>query len=178
MLGASASGRTWAACGGSRGHLFSPRISLGRPWLGSWLGTQLCTECWGPGGGQALTGFGLDYPVSGSKSKRAAPGRLWLLEAVLRRAALQTHLHSEGKRRQLQLNGQDLLQRGRFQVFPGLRLPQGRTLEKAGLGTTFSRASCRPFLRKSALLCLFSHATICAGVCDTGSSWRRGCLAF
>lgn len=105
------SGRTWAACGGSRGHLFSPRISLGRPWLGSWLGTQLCTECWGPGGKQALTGFGLDYPVSGSKSKRAAPGLLLLPEAVLRRAALQTLLYSEGKRRQLQLNADKTLSR-------------------------------------------------------------------
>lgn len=160
------SGCTWAACGGSRGHLFSPRISLGRPWLGSWLGTQLCTERWGPGGRQALTGFELDYPVSGSKSKRAAPGLLLLLEAVLRRAALQTHLHSEGKRRQLQVNGDKTLSReaARFQVCLGLRLLQGRTLEKAGLGTTFSRASCRPFLSNSALLCFFSHATICAGV--------------
>lgn len=83
------SGCTWVACRGSQGQLFSPRMSLGRPWLGSWVGTWLCTEGWGRGGRQALTGFGLDYPVSGSKSKRGAPGLLLLLlEAVLRKAAL------------------------------------------------------------------------------------------
>lgn len=81
-------GHTWAACGGSQGHLFSPRIFLGWLWLGSWLGTRFCTECWGPGWQAGSHGFGLDYPVSGSKSKRGAPGLLLLLEAVLRKAAL------------------------------------------------------------------------------------------
>lgn len=81
-------GCTWAACGGSQGHLFSPRIFLGRLWLGSWLGTRFCTKCWGPGWQAGSHRFRVGSPRL-RKQKQARSSRLLLLlEAVRRKAAL------------------------------------------------------------------------------------------
>lgn len=99
-------GRTWAACGGSQGHLFSPRIFLGWLWLGSWLGTQFCTECWGPGWQAGSHRFRVGLPslrkqklARSSRPAAAAGGR------AEKGGSVQTHLHPGGKCRQLQFIG-------------------------------------------------------------------------
>lgn len=126
-------GCTWAACGCSQGHLFSLRIFLGRLWLGSWLGTQFCIECWGPGWQAGSYWFRVGLPslrkqkqARSSRPAAAAGGR------ADKGGSVQTHLHPGGKCRQLQFNG-DLSREAAFRYFPGLQLRQGQTLEKAGI---------------------------------------------
>lgn len=80
---------------------FPPRISLGRPWLGSWRGTWPRTKCWEPGGGRrALISGGIAQSQKAKAREAPRPPP----RALPRKAALQTGLHPEGTCRQLRLS--------------------------------------------------------------------------
>lgn len=152
-----------------RALVLTEDVSGSHGW-GAGSGTWFCTKRWRPGGRQDLASLRRQNQARSSRPA-AAGGRAEQGSSTVSSSPTWQVPAMAAQWRQ------DPLQKGHLLVFPGLWLLQGWTLEKAGLGTTLSRAS---LLSNSAQLCLFSHATLGAGCldCDTGSSWRRGCLIF